>query len=55
MPEAKEVMTTSEMQELYTVEGFLAPFVVVRRKSDNKRGTLRFDHSPRIYYSFEEE
>lgn len=50
-----EVMTTSQMQELYSVEGFLSPFVVCRRKSDGKRGTLMFSHAPRYYFSWQED
>ena len=50
-----EVLTTSEMQERYTVEGFLAPFVVCRRKSDGRRGTLMFSHSPRFYFGWKED
>lgn len=50
-----EVMTTSEMQEHYTVEGFLSPFVVCRRKSDGKRGTLMFSHDPRYYFGWHED
>jgi hypothetical protein len=50
-----EVMTTNEMQERYSVEGFLAPFIVCRRKSDGKRGTLMFSHSPRYYFSWQED
>lgn len=50
-----EVLTTTEMQEQYTVEGFLAPFVVCRRKSDSKRGTLMFSHSPRYYFGWQED
>lgn len=48
-------MTTAEMQALYTVEGFAAPLVVVTRKADGVRGTLWFDHSPRLYYGFAPE
>ena len=50
-----ELMTTSMMQSLYDVEGFLAPFIVCRRKSDGKRGTLMFSHSPRYYFSWQED
>jgi len=50
-----DVMTTSEMQERFTVEGFLAPFVVCRRTSDGKRGTLMFSHSPRFYFGWQED
>ncbi len=48
-------MTTSMMQSLYNVEGFLAPFIVCRRKSDGKRGTLMFSHDPRYYFSWQED
>ena len=47
-------MTTAEMQEEYVVLGFLYGFCAVERKSDGKRGTLDFDHSPRLYYNFQE-
>ncbi|MEZ5949121.1 MAG: hypothetical protein R3C12_07890 [Planctomycetaceae bacterium] len=50
-----ELMTTSDMQSLYDVEGFLSPFVVCRRKSDGKRGTLMFSHSPRFYFGWQED
>jgi len=50
-----DVMTTSEMQSLYNVEGFLSPFIVCRRKADGKRGTLMFSHAPRYYFSWQED
>jgi hypothetical protein len=37
------------------VLGFMAPFVVVRRKSDNVKGSMEFCHSPRFYYNFVED
>lgn len=48
-------MTTAEMTALYDVLGFLSPFVVVRRKSDGKKGSLMFTHDPRRYFSFKED
>ena len=33
--------------------GFMAPLVVVKRKSDSPKGSLYFQHSPRYYYGFE--
>jgi hypothetical protein len=39
--------------EEFSVVGFAAPFVVVRRKSDGVKGTLGFTHSPRVYFNFE--
>ena len=47
-----EVYDTAEMQEAFTVEAFMAPFVIVTRKSDGKRGSLLFQHHPRFYYRF---
>ena len=49
-----ERMTTEQMCALYDVIGFSAPFVVVTRKSDGKRGSLEFTHSPRFYFGFRE-
>lgn len=43
---------TAEMQKDFSVEGFTAPYVVVRRKADGKRGSLEFRHSPRLYFNW---
>jgi len=53
--EEDDIFTTETVQELFEIEGFLAPFVVVRRKSDNVRGSLKFSHSPRFYFGFTPE
>ena len=47
-----KVWDTKELQKDFFVEGFLAPFVSVNRKSDNVKGTLEFQHSPRFYFNF---
>ena len=47
-------MTTAEMQEQYKVIGFSLNMCIVERKSDGVKGTLDFDHSPRLYYNFQE-
>jgi hypothetical protein len=31
----------------------MAPFVVVRRRSDGQEGSLMFQHWPRYYFLFE--
>lgn len=49
-----QVWDTKELSSDFSVEGFLAPFVVVRRKSDGKRGSLCFQHYPRFYFDFTE-
>ena len=47
-----ETWTTEELQRDFSVEGFAAPYVIVRRKSDGAKGTLEFTHSPRVYFDF---
>lgn len=49
------VYDTQELGKEFEVIGFGAPFVVVRRRSDGKRGSLMFQHRPRFYFSFEED
>ena len=48
------VWDTEELQKDFTVHGFLAPFVKVTRKSDNKKGLMMFQHDPRFYFEFQE-
>ena len=50
-----QVWDTSEMRNDFEVLGFMAPVVVVRRRSDRVRGSLMFQHDPRLYYSFQPE
>ena len=47
-----QVWDTSELTQSFDVTGFIAPFVVVRRKSDGVKGSLEFQHNPRFYFSF---
>jgi hypothetical protein len=47
-----KVWDTLQFTSDFEVEGFLAPFVSVRRKSDGQAGTLQFQHMPRFYFSF---
>ena len=47
-----QVWTTDEMSKEFEAIGFMAPFVVVKRKSDGVKGSLMFQHSPRFYFSF---
>ena len=49
-----QLWDTKEMTADYSVQGFAAPFVMVVRKSDGKRGLLMFSHNPRFYHSFKE-
>jgi len=48
-----QVWTTDELGRDFVVKCFMAPFVVVVRKSDKKEGTLTFQHSPRFYFEFQ--
>ena len=48
-----QVWDTGEVQRDFTVEGFMAPFVMVTRKSDGVKGSLTFQHSPRYYFDFQ--
>lgn len=52
---AERQWTTAQMQEEFDVLGFMAPFVVVVRKSDGKRGSLMFKHHPRVYFNWQED
>jgi hypothetical protein len=42
-----------QLRQDFDVQGFAAPYVLVVRKRDRQRGTLRFTHSPRLYYGFQ--
>ena len=48
-----KVWGTDELGHDFEVLGFMAPLVVVRRKSDDAKGSLAFQHRPRFYFSFE--
>lgn len=50
-----KVWSTSELQEEFEVLGFMAPLIVVRRRSDGVRGSLTFQHNPRFYFDFQPE
>ena len=48
-----QVWDTGQLSEDFEVLGFMAPLVVVRRKSDGQKGSLMFQASPRFYFGFE--
>lgn len=48
-----QVWDTGELSRDFSVMNFMAPFVIVTRKSDQKMGSLMFQHHPRFYFSFE--
>lgn len=45
---------TTELQRDFEVVGFSAPYVVVIRKADRVKGSLEFNHRPRVYFNFQE-
>ena len=47
-----QVWDTRGLSGDFDVLGFMAPFVVVRRKSDGQKGSLEFQHDPRFYFNF---
>jgi adenylate cyclase class IV len=47
-----QVWDTSEMTSAFEAIGFMAPFVMVKRRSDGVKGCLMFQHHPRFYFSF---
>ena len=48
-----QVWTTSELSEDFEAIGFMAPLVVVKRRSDGVKGSMMFQHHPRYYWGFE--
>ena len=47
-----EVWDSKELTEQFIVHGFMAPFLAVTRKSDNKMGSLMFQDTPRLYFAW---
>jgi hypothetical protein len=48
-----QVWDTQQLSQDFDVIGFMAPLVVVRRRSDGVKGSLMFQASPRLYFGFE--
>jgi hypothetical protein len=48
-----QVWDTEQLTREFEVIGFMAPLVVVRRRSDGVKGSLEFQHGPpRLYFNF---
>ncbi len=45
-----EIWDTSEVTKNFSIEAFMAPFVVATHRESGKKGTLMFQHSPRFYF-----
>ena len=50
-----EVWDTKQVQQVFKIHGFLAPFVSVTRLADGRKGALTFQHMPRYYFCFQPE
>jgi hypothetical protein len=48
-----QVWDTQQLTQDFEVVGFLAPLVVVRRKADGVKGSLEFQHAPRLYFNWQ--
>lgn len=48
-----QVWDTDELRETFEIVGFASPLVVVKRRADNVKGSLEFQHGPpRLYFGF---
>jgi hypothetical protein len=45
-----QVWNTKEVQEVFTIESFLAPFCFATHKETGASGMLTFQHWPRFYF-----
>ena len=50
-----QVWDGTELGRDFEVVGFMAPYVVVRRKFDGALGSLEFQHYPRFYFNWWED
>lgn len=48
-----QVWDTDQLCEQFEAIGFMAPLVVVRRRSDGVKGSLEFQHNPRYYFNWQ--
>lgn len=47
-----QVWDSDQLRADFEVIGFMAPLVVVKRRSDGKKGSLEFQNEPRLYFNF---
>ena len=47
------VFDTAQLSAQFEVIGFMAPFCVVREKASGKKGSVQFQHNPRLYFGFQ--
>lgn len=49
---ANNVWDTDQVSKAFVIEGFMAPFVVARKRDTGERGSLQFCHHPRFYFNW---
>lgn len=49
------VWNTEELRQEWEVQGFMAPYVIVKSKASGAIGSLEFQHSPRYYFNWQED
>jgi hypothetical protein len=47
-----QIWDATQLAKDFDVLGFMAPYVVVRRRSDGRKGSMEFQHLPRFYFNF---
>lgn len=47
-----QIWDAGELAQEFEVLGFMAPYVVVKRRSEECKGSLEFQHWPRFYFNF---
>jgi hypothetical protein len=47
-----QVLDTAQLSQDFEVLGFMAPCLVVRRRSDGRKGSLEFQHAPRFHFNY---
>lgn len=48
-----QVWDTEQMSDDFEAIGFMAPLIVVHRRADGTKGSLEFQHSPRLYFNWQ--
>ena len=52
LEQATQRWDTAQLKQEFEVHAFMAPFVLVTRRSDGAQGSLEFTHDPRWYFNF---
>ena len=47
-----KVYNTQEVTSEFKLEAFMAPYVVCTSRRTKERGTMEFQHQPRLYFNF---